>query len=388
MWSKAIWTGGAGICLAGLLVHSFGTNNPNALRWLALSVFAAIPIGVWIWRKCPVPTDRTVLTILGFLGYAALSMTWTPDWREGVIAVNQLTLAALLFLTLVHVERETLVKAIPLTASAAILIEIGISIYQPAIFGGLGNENFQAEFLVLTAPLAFMGAWSWRDHVLATACTFIAVLALGQAFLLNPSDAKWAGIAGLGCLTIIALRKHLVAAAVMTTAGAATLALALKGSKLTSVMERLELSTNTARMWLDNPILGSGIGSFNHQYPAYQEAHLGIIGTKVIRSLHNYAGAAHNDFIQFLAVFGVVGALIVAAIALLIWTNRHRDPGANFGLITLSIFAGLALVGFPAQNPATMILGIAALSLVTKVTHAPSVAIGYRAVWPRRAHRI
>lgn len=370
--TRALWIGGAAVCLAGSLLYGFETNNPNALRWLSLACFAAIPVAIWIKNGCQLSQSPIVLTILGFLGYAILSLTWTHDWREGILSLNQMGLVAVLFLTLLHVDRASLVRAIPLAAMAAITLTIGISIYQPGIFGGLGNENFQAEFLVLSAPLAAMGVWSWRHSPVAMMATWFAIAALGQALFFNTSDAKWAGLAGLGAVSILALYAHkrFIIATVMSAAGLTGLFFALKGSRLTSVLERFELSSNTFWMWLDNPILGVGIGSFNHQYPFYQEAHVRFLGTKVVRSIHNYAGAAHNDYLQMLAVFGLVGAAILAGLAFLVWRSRHRDVAADFGLGTLAIFAGLALVGFPAQNPATIILAVAALSLVTRL-HAP-----------------
>lgn len=353
--TRTLWAGGALICLASLLLYGFGMNSPNPLRWSALAVLVMSLTALWVWRGMRIPDCPLSWAVMAFVAYAGLSLLWSPDWREGLIRYQSIVLLAGLLLAALHANRKSLIRAVSLGAGLAIGIEITISYFQPGIYGGLGNENFQAEFLVIAAPLAFM---NYRSPL----CVIAGVAALAQAFLFNASDAKYAALAAVFVLGLgwVAKRGHRAVAASMALAGIVALWLTFDRF-VYSLGYRVEFVINTALMWLDRPFLGTGLGGFNYTYPDYQEGHTtwispGADGT-AIHNINNFIGAAHNEYLQALATFGAIGAAYLLAI---LWLG----PRQNIGAITaLAAAAGLAAIGFPMQNPATAVPIVLAFAL-------------------------
>lgn len=363
--TRILATGGALICLAGLLLYGFGTNNPNSLRWLVMALAAALAVGTWAWRGCPLPDDQLTWAIACFVAYAGLSLSWSLDWREGILTFNQLAIMAVLFVAALRIERDTWIKLVSILAVGGVIEHAAISNITPGIFGGLGNENFEAEFLVIIAPLCLLTLVAWRNPVLRWCGPAAALVVLVHAIAFNPSDAKWAaigGMAGFGWL-VLAWRGWYLTAFAIASIGFAAVASAYYGSASVqaSVLERFELSFNTLLIWRDNPLFGTGIGSFNYAYPFYQEAYS---VRHVVKGVFNFAGAAHNEYVQALAVFGVAGFGLLCLIGYLVFKRRSNDGAAWIGAASLFSFLGASVVGFPAQNPATAFIGIVALSLV------------------------
>jgi O-antigen ligase len=353
--------GGAILCLAGLTFYGFNMNNPNPVRWALLSIVVAF--GVLTWRSCAVSA-----TVLAFWSYAALSLLWSPDWREGLLSLYHLTIALGLFLTVLHMDRKWLGRAIPIVASCAVAISTIGHIAWPESIGFMGNENFQAEFLCLLIPFCLIGRVTWPETMIGAFCLMMAALGAVMLFMVNPSDSKWAGIAGLAMLTLLMLvrRVHLLGLTLLLIGGSVSLWVLAGQRVLTSIAQRIELGFNTLLMWLDRPLFGSGLGGFNYLYPQYQEAHVGLIDSRSLHGVWLFAGATHNEYIQALAVFGLVGCALIAAFLWLALKQRASDPLANWSLISLSVLAGLSAVNFPLQNPSTAAIGAVALALALK----------------------
>ena len=340
--TQALRAGGALTILAGLLYSYAYTADPHPTRWLFL--WGAV-FGFALF--CRVRFDALTGWVLAFVGYAALSLLWSPDWRQGLMSFNILALLSFLFIALRQTSHDWLQWAVPWGAAVC----IAVSAMQPDVtYGGMRNENFHAEFLCLLIPLALIG---WRT---------IPIMAAGLAIWilwLNLSDAKWMGLAGALGFGLLYLwrrgyRAPLLCAPVI--AGAA-LWLIWPAVRL-AVLRRVELSYDTLLMWLDRPVFGIGIGGFDYLYPFYQERHPNLIDGNTINQVHIYAGATHNEYVQALAIFGMAGFAILCAIA---WHCRKTQNTHAF--VAVSVMAGLASVNFPMQNPSTAILGVIALAL-------------------------
>jgi hypothetical protein len=110
-------------------------------------------------------------------------------------------------------------------------------------------------------------------------------------------------------------------------------------------------------MWLDSPVWGHGLGSFNVLYPLYQERHIALLpqlGSVFGPDMSYIAGAAHNEYVQILSDYGLIGAVIAGG---LVWSLiRRRDSLDRIALASLFVAAVVSLVEFPLQNPATAAL--------------------------------
>ena len=78
----------------------------------------------------------------------------------------------------------------------------------------------------------------------------------------------------------------------------------------------------TLDMAYDRIIFGWGAGSFRYIFPVYQSNYKEIWYSKKHskrgwegRKIYNYA---HNDWVQFLAEYGIVGCALIAALFLLL----------------------------------------------------------------------
>lgn len=353
--------------LAGISFYNFGDPNPG--RWFALSLLAIAILAIWIWngmRLC-----RLSVIVFLFVGYSALSLLWSPDWRAGVLSLYGLCILSVLFVAAARIDRKTLTLAVPAVASLGVWISLIGGEFYPWTYGLHGNENFNVEFLMLATPLCLIGFRKWG---IASAVVGGGLVAIDEA------ATKYAGFVGLGALIVGFLihAKQYRFAAIVSVAGLIAIALiVIAGPQVPgSFLQRFELSYNTLLMWLDRPF-GAGLGSFDYLYPLYQERHLWLIESHTVYAPHLFAGAAHNEFVQGLAVFGLPGA------ALLIWLicgKWRTDEAAVIGVVTVSILCGLCLVNFPFQNPATAALGVFALGLAIKRETADRALVPFRLV--------
>ena len=345
--TQALRAGGVATILAGLLFSYMYTADPHPTRWLFLwgAVFGCALF-------CRVAWDALTCWVLAFVGYAALSLLWTPDWRQGIMSFNILALLSFLFIALRQTSHDWLRLVVPWGAAVCILVS---AMQPPETYGGMRNENFHAEFICLLIPLALMG---W-DRIEGYIPALMAASATVTLVFENLSDAKWMGLAGALGFGLLYLWRRGYRAPLLCAPVLAGVALWLIWPHVRlAVLRRVELSYDTLLMWWDRPIFGIGIGGFDYLYPFYQERHPDLIDGNTISQIHVYAGAAHNEYVQALAVFGLAGFAILCAIA---WHCRKTQNTHAF--VAVAVLAGLASVNFPMQNPSTAILGIIALAL-------------------------
>lgn len=137
----------------------------------------------------------------------------------------------------------------------------------------------------------------------------------------------------------------------------------LQGSSIEKE-SRDEVSRDTFNMWLDNPLLGIGAGSFKYTYPSYKSED--VTSTQ----LYDYA---HNDYLEFLAEFGIIAFLALAAAVLiaLFWAiqamrlrRNSLQQGLGFsacmGIIAILIHS---TVDFNLQIPANAFMFVFLLAI-------------------------
>lgn len=136
---------------------------------------------------------------------------------------------------------------------------------------------------------------------------------------------------------------------------------------------RDEVSRDTFSMWQQQPLMGIGAGGYEHTYPSFKGDD--IPSTQ----LYNHA---HNDYLQFLAEFGVLafGLLAAAVLWCLIWavqamrlrrSNLHKGLGfsACMGITAILIHS---TVDFNLQIPANSFMFILLMGLACIARWGPS----------------
>jgi len=235
------------------------------------------------------------------------------------------------------------------------------------VHGSFSNRNLYAGYLALTWPLA-VAIW-WRHSTpgirklpfeLRVAGSVISGAIIGAALL--GSASRLGSAAGLGGMLVALVlwtryRSHLSKAAIWPiylTAFAALIAATWYG--LTPLAERLAvtsveegrfevyalmLTQLEPRWWLS----GVGLGGFEAVFRQVQPADMG--------GWYDYA---HNDVLQWLLEMGLVGLLLLLAVAVALVRNARLERE------TIPIYAGLAalmlvaLGDFSWHIPATQVV--------------------------------
>ena len=296
-------------------------------KWVALSVVAS---ALLLYRQEPIPFTRAHLLGCVFIGWAALSVLWSPQPLYSLNGLWQIVLLPSICFCLGSQQRSLrplfIGAGIGLAGSSAISIgQLAGWIDWPSInipSGLFLNKNFMAEAAALVL------IWLIAERVWWLAILVAPALAL--------AGARGALLA-LGIGLALELRRHpswlmgglLAADMVLFGMGMATHSSA-------TTAERLDIWQELANSL---GFLGSGIGSYGFMPHSMQPD--GAL-------MH-----AHNDYLELVYELGAVGAALAALFA---WELRGPLTSARLVLI---VFAVEACFAFPSHLPAT--LAIAAL---------------------------
>jgi len=362
--SKTISWAAAGLLVAAFLSVDPYTSNPDIARWIVVSLLAGVAMVRWAVGayKSGLYIRTHNLLALAFCSYAALTLMWSPDPKEGALRV-----AKLLAMWVVFVFAQKLPKTVVCRAVAVAVCLSHVSyVFWPELWGLFGNENFQAEYLLIAMPfclfggvmglLAITGSVYWLVFVSVSdtpAAVLAFTLALGAGWYVI-KKRQWF----IGCLLVLVPLN----VAVLTGWG-------LRYELARAVVNRLELGFNTIIVWLQNPVIGNGAGSFNYLYPQFQESHLRLFpwADTTLHPATVFSGAAHNEYLQALSDYGVVGVLIIGLTLFSIvrqsW-GRKVSWETRVGWASLVPLAATCGTAFPLQNPATALLGLLALAFI------------------------
>ena len=388
--AKLAWWAGA-IALV-YQVHGIYTGSPIVPRWMAVNALAA---GCLIWFARHVILRRTVnvtlseAIITALLTWSAITLTWSLDWRDGLLTIESALALAVIYAAFRRFKEREQRQIISIVSVTGFALALAFGWSRQELYGGFGNENFQAEWLLITLPFLI---WTWvsnRHHffIMRAAALLLTPVALYFLLFVNLSDSKWAA---LGCVLLLVSiwiyrNKGFIWAGIVFMV---PVNIALFSGWFASppvqkaFMHRLEIGFNTALMWWEKPWFGHGVGSFNYEYGRFQEAHLAFFPNMdtVLRPAAIFAGAAHNEFLQLASETGVIGlaaALALVSLILLTSWDKRRDslsaaaPSGteNNGLRNAAIYSvvialGLSTVGFPFQNPASMMTVVLAIAIL------------------------
>ena len=257
-------------------------------------------------------------------------------------------------------------------------------------FGPYVNRNHFAGFVELTLPLGlalmiFRGIH--RDVLLITVVLTIVPL---SALVLSGSRGGIIGFAfEMGVLVLLARSRRttkwrsprMIAAGALTLIALATVAWvganraierfsALKSPEV-PLGRRVSMARGAARIFLDHPIIGAGIGTMVDVYPRYETAYDGKVVDHV-----------HNDYMETLAETGLLGGLCGAIFLWLLYREARKNFEAEQGHLSRGMHAGAiaavsgmllhSLVDFNLQIPANAMLFL----LLTWLVISPPLSSG------------
>ena len=234
-------------------------------------------------------------------------------------------------------------------------------------------RNVVTELVYYAPPrtliVAAFGLGVTLAAVLATgsrAGTFLTALALGIGAVLwtRPCSPR-SGVIAVGVLVLVMLMVELFGGAL---AGRISTGGLLDPARLTIYRE-------TAAMISDAPWIGSGLGTFEFMFPAYQVQDAPSIGI---------VDRAHSSPLEFAAEIGIPAAVVillssVAMLRLLVLGSFRRRRNRSFPIAgaAVSILAGLhSLVDFSLQIPgyATVCAAVLGAGLAQCSATAPPLA--------------
>lgn len=186
-------------------------------------------------------------------------------------------------------------------------------------FGTFGNPIFLGQFLAASAAATLALLVLLKDRLARAGLASAFVLQL-MGLWLAQSRAAFLGLAGaLGLWLVLRAPKR---ARLPLGAALALVCAVLYRHFEDRAPTHLLIWKGAWRMWLDHPLLGSGLGRFHLDFPDYAPLELRALWPKA-RVIVNYA---HNEYLQLLAETGAVGLLAYLAAPLTLLKRLAPEP--------------------------------------------------------------
>jgi O-antigen ligase len=425
-----------GILALMLGVLLFGPLATGAVRTVEFLVVQGLVLGMtglWLVRIWLKPGYRLLWPPLSWavLAFALYAVVRTATADLEYVAHQELARIltyTLIFLVVVNnLHRQGHVQWVSWILVFFGMMLAGYAIYQfatdsprvwhfikPPQYMGRGSgtyicPNHLAGFLEMLIPIGLAFAILGRkNHALRLFLAYASVVMI-VGVVVTLSRGGWIAVS-ISLLAFVAVvlknRAHRIPAMVAILAVVITAAIfanrseqvqkrvekALTAGTVENVRSRQWLAVPTTRMWLDHPWVGVGPGHFDHRFPSYRPIEIQV-----------RPGRAHNDYLNLLADWGVVGGLILlTGIGLLghatwrSWRYVRRDEdefggrqsnraafvlGATIGLLALAIHS---LTDFNLHIPANAILAVTLVALLSSHVRFSSTRFWIRLAWPTK----
>ena len=397
-----------------LAILVYGPLAIGAVRLQEFFIVQTLTIGVlllWLARLWLNPRPKLLLPPISWAVIAFVTcavgryLTCDIEYVGRKELLRILIYAALFFAILNNLHRQEATQIISFTL---IFLAMGISLYAFYQFlthsnrvwyfpvrnmgrasGTYISPNHLAGFLEMVLPLALAYTLVGRNRMLTKIFLGYAALAIVVGIVVSGSRGSWvACLLALSFLFAILLfqRAHRLRAGllllVLIGCGAwAVSQTSLFHSRINQTVVggrvdmdvRMVLWKTALRMWRDHLWFGVGPGHYDHRYRAYRPS-----------SVQLQPEYAHNDYLNLLADWGIVGAMIIllALIALGVgivkaWKHVRRSEnefgsslsnkfafvlGGTIALLALLIHAA---VDFNLQIPANAILAVSLVALLS-----------------------
>jgi len=361
--------------------------------------------GLRLWRGQGHKPDVVDYGVLLFFAWAVASWFWSADPIGGVDTLMKLLLLFIVFLVLRRDDDVTLHRVIIGTVAVSAILSMLLERGGIAAFGGYFNQNYQTEMLLASLPFILYLHRIFERPGLKWLAWGLGGLTVAYLLLLNQSKIEFVVLPAMlfSALLVMAWRKSwLLSMAVGVAAVVLFSALGwlgwengfagLTGAVKTSLLPRIEITTNSLLIWLEQPLLGIGVGSFTAMYPLFQTAHRDLLpfdtGQGMLTGQNIILAQAHNDWVQLLAVFGLVGLVIVLLTFFIAWRRgmivlRDQPVAQAGGLLVVGICAN-ALIDFPLQNAATALLAAVGFAWLFRVAPVGEEGVSAKTSLPMR----
>lgn len=403
-----------GILALVLAILVFGPLATGAVRSLEFLVIQGLTLGVmalwglrlWLNPKAQFLWTPVCWLVVAFTAYAiGRYLTCDIEYVGRKEMIRILVYAFLFFAILNNLHRQESTQIICFTM---IFLATGISLYALYQFltgservwhfhsgykgrasGTYISPNHLAGFLEMLLPLALAYTLVGRAKTHTKVFLGYAALVMAAGIGVTVSRGGWvsAGIALIVLFGILALHRNyrlpaLVMMLVLIGGGAFFVSKSAffkdrfkhgaASVKNVEVDVRYELWSAAARMWKDHVWFGVGPAHYNHRFRAYRP-----------EAVQKQPDRVHNDYLNALVDWGIVGATIIALafgtlFAGLIRTWAHvRRTEKEFGTsqsnkfaFVLGSAAGLlgllahSVIDFNMQIPANAILAIILMALL------------------------
>jgi O-antigen ligase len=382
---------------------------------LAMGVLVLWAARLWLAPKAKLLWPPLAWVVLAFMIYAgARYFTADIEYVARLEVIQVLVFGALFFALInnLHGQDEIVVISGALiavgTASACYAVAQfaqhstrvwnELSPYIGRASGTYISPNDLAGLLAMLLPLALAYLLVGKMHIVTRVLLGYAVLAMAAGLVLTFSRGGW-GAAGIGVVlllvTLLGHRNHRWKAAAILA-----LLLIVGGfvaphylSRTVTYMKRAAMTDETDRpasvdgswasrlsiwksatqMWLDHPWTGVGPAHFDYRFREYRSPYLQQRPDRV-----------HNDYLNLLADWGIIGgAIVVAGMGMFVFwlkktwphvrrgeTDFGRAQSNRFafflgGMGGLTALAAHSVIDFNLHVPANALVGVTLLALVT-----------------------
>jgi O-antigen ligase len=352
--------------------------------WLMITAWSAFLFALALWRgsgdgdrRFEVPAIGGALLVFLAVSLAAMSYTLATDAAFSVM--RALGTGAMLFVAMATLVRDRAQVGWVLGGAtlAAVLAggygaweyfsgsstAVGFVTSSGALVNradaGFGQPNGLGGYLVVLIPFAVAGAILYRRRrLLYIAGVLIAVLGIYATF-------SRAALLGLAVIPFIFFGRQLLWLVPLLLLGALVVGpdilrerfatLTLHGAEIAT---RVDIWRGAVGIWAQDPLLGTGLGSFPDAYAAIRVPEKAFLPSGVFRTPPH----AHNSFLHVLAEQGLVGLMALLGLlfaALRTAVRLSREFGPMFRVLGTASLASLAAFLVHSQFDVVFLEGLA-----------------------------
>jgi len=230
------------------------------------------------------------------------------------------------------------------------------------IFSTLGNPNFVAAFLAAVLPLTIFFRPEGGGDLGKSRTRFLILAALLQAGAIaaTGSRAPVPGFVACGAWLLLRTTRSWVRFALPVLAINAILILLSPARPLDkTIAGRFHIWKIVCDHIREIPAYGFGPGAFELHFAQWETEYLRINQPSPDRSFAGLQDHAHNDFLEFLVDYGIIGvsAFLLLVVLLVPFFHPGGTPAFESGIIASVVaLLAIAVVDFPFHRPTELYL--------------------------------
>ncbi len=377
-------------------------------EWLVTALLILWAIRFWVNPKYRLLWPPVCWAVLAFTSYAVIRyFTADIEYLARQELVRVIVYAFVFFVVLNNLHRQ---ESTQMLALSLIFLAMALSFYavyqfaansdrvwhlfKPYPHRGSGTyicPNHLAGFLEMLLPLGLAYTLSGRVKPVTRILVGYASFSVLAGIAATVSRGAWVAVAiSLGCFFVVLLlqRQHRLPAIALLLVLAAGATLVLPRSffiqqRIRRIVTndgqldddaRFKLWQPALRMWKTSPLIGVGPAHFDYRFRAFRP-----------ESLQEKPSYAHNDYLNTLADYGIIGVLLNASVWVFLgwgviacWravrgpaSDLGQKRGSNKFAFVLGASAGLlailvhSFVDFNFHVPANALLAVALMALLS-----------------------